>query len=100
MIHAIGPFLLAAGLIGLGIAGVVVRRHSVLVIIAIELILAGGLVLLVASGLVGPQRWSAASVLPLFVITIAAAETVVALSVILALFRHRGRIDLDDGSEQ
>ena len=27
------------------------------------------------------------------------AETVVALAIILTLFRHRRRIDLDDGSE-
>ena len=45
------------------------------------------------------SRWSGASVLPLFVITIAAAETVVALAIVLTLFRHRRRIDLDDGSE-
>ena len=71
----------------------------VMVLIAIELILSGGLVLLVTSGLVGGSRWSGASVLPLFVITIAAAETVVALAIVLTLFRHRRRIDLDDGSE-
>ena len=69
-----------------------------MVLIAIELILAGGLVLLVTSGLVG-EPLVGASVLPLFVITIAAAETVVALAIILTLFRHRRRIDLDDGSE-
>ena len=98
MIHAAGPFVLASGLIGLGIAGALLRRNAILVLVAIELILAGGLVLLVASGLLGPARWSAGSTLPIFVITIAAAETVVALAVILAAFRRRGRVDLDEGS--
>lgn len=32
---------------------------------------------------------------PLFVITIAAAEVVLALAIILALFRTRGSIDMD-----
>jgi len=41
MIHAAGPFVLASGLIGLGIAGVLLRRNAILVLVAIELILAG-----------------------------------------------------------
>lgn len=100
MIHAVGPLVLACGLIGLGVAGVLMRRNAVLVLVAIELMLAGGLVLLVGGDLLRPARWSAGSVLPLFVITIAAAETVVALAVVLEAFRRRGRIDLDDGSPE
>lgn len=98
MIHAALPSVLAAALIGLGVAGVIARRNAVLVLVAIELILSGGLVLLVAAGVGGDTAWAADSVLPLFVITIAAAETVVALAVILALFRQRNRIDMDDRS--
>ena len=45
-----------------------------------------------------PTGWSAGSVLPLFVITIAAAETVVALAIILTAFRQRSRVDLDEPS--
>ena len=97
--HVVGPYVLAALLIGIGITGVLLRRNAVLVLVAIELILSGGLVLLVASALNGIARWSAGSVLPLFVITIAAAETVVALAIILLAFRQRGSIDLDAGGE-
>ena len=102
MIHLVGPVVLAVALIGLGIMGVLTRRHPVMVLIAIELILAGGLVLLVTSGLVGGSRWSGASVLPLFVITIAAAETVVALAIVLTLHRepHALRQELLDGGLQ
>ena len=88
--------LLAAFLFCVGIYGVLVRRNAVLVLIGVELILSGSLVLLVASGSTAPSRWEASSVLPLFVITIAAAEVVVALAVILAAFRHRGSIDMDE----
>lgn len=95
MIHLAGPYIVAALLVGLGVMGVTVRRNAVLLLIGVELILSGSLVLLVASGAASPSRWEASSVLPLFVITIAAAEVVVALAVILAAFRHRGSIDLD-----
>lgn len=98
MIHILGPWLLAAALVGLGVAGIAVRRNAVLLLVGVELVLSGGLVLLVATQAAGADRWAAGSVLPLFVITIAAAEVVVALAVVLAVFRHRGSIDLDERS--
>lgn len=100
MIHLAGPFLLAAVLAGIGTFGVLARRNAVLVLIGVELILNAANVLLVALGSVGADAWQAGSILALFVITIAAAEVVVALAVILALFRLRGDIDLSrPGSE-
>ncbi|WP_404380827.1 NADH-quinone oxidoreductase subunit NuoK [Knoellia locipacati] len=96
MIHLAGPYIVAALLVGLGVMGVLVRRNAVLLLIGVELILSGSLVLLVASGATSPSRWETSSILPLFVITIAAAEVVVALAVILTAFRLRGSIDLDE----
>lgn len=98
MIHLAGPYALAAALVGLGTYGVLARRNAVLVLIGVELILNGATVLLVSLGSVGADRWQGGSVLALFVITIAAAEICVALAVILAVFRHRGRIDLTEAS--
>ncbi|HMM96519.1 NADH-quinone oxidoreductase subunit NuoK [Phycicoccus sp.] len=98
MIHLVGPYLLASALVGLGVAGVAVRRNAVLVLVGVELMLSGGLVLLVTTQAAGADRWAAGSVLPLFTITIAAAEVVVALAVVLAVFRRRGSIDLDEPS--
>jgi NADH-quinone oxidoreductase subunit K len=94
VIHLLGPYLLASVLVGLGVFGITVRRNAVLLLVGIELVLSGGLVLLVATQAAGADRWAAGSVLPLFVITIAAAEVVVALAVILTAFRHRSSIDL------
>ncbi len=94
MIHLAGPYLLAATLVGLGVFGIVVRRNAVLLLVGVELVLSGSLVLLVATQAAGADRWAAGSVLPLFVITIAAAEVVVALAVVLTAFRHRASIDL------
>ncbi|MDF3046002.1 MAG: nuoK [Ornithinibacter sp.] len=98
MIHLTGPYLLAAALVGLGAFGITVRRNAVLLLVGVELVLSGSLVLLVATQATGGDRWAAGSVLPLFVITIAAAEVVVALAVILTAYRHRARIDLAEPS--
>ncbi|MGL5928143.1 MAG: NADH-quinone oxidoreductase subunit NuoK [Dermatophilaceae bacterium] len=98
MIHLAGPYVLAAALIGLGVAGIAVRRNAVLLLVGVELVLSGALVLLVTTQAAGADRWAAGSVIPLFVITVAAAEVVVALAVIMAAFRHRGSIDLDEPS--
>ena len=98
MIHLAGPYLLAASLVGLGVFGIAVRRNAVLLLIGVELVLSGSLVLLVTTQAAAADRWAAGSILPLFVITIAAAEVVVALAVVLSAFRQRDRIDLDEPS--
>ena len=98
MIHLAGPYLLAAALVGIGVFGISVRRNAVLLLVGVELVLSGALVLLVTTQAAAADRWAAGSVLPLFVITIAAAETVVALAVVLAAFRQRSRIDLAERS--
>lgn len=94
MIHVVIPYAVAAALVGLGVVGILGRRHSVLVLIGIELLLSGALVLLVTAGATTGASLSVGSVLSLFVITIAAAEVVVALAVILRVFSLRGSIDL------
>ena len=94
MIHLAGPYLLAAVLAGLGTYGVLARRNAVLVLIGVELVLNAANLLLVSVGAGAGDRWAAGNVLTLFVITIAAAEVVVALAVVLAVYRLRGDIDL------
>ena len=96
MIHLTGPYLLAAVLAGLGAYGVLARRNAVLVLIGVELILNAANLLLVSVAATGGDRWAAGNVLTLFVITIAAAEVVVALAVVLAVYRLRGDVDLTD----
>lgn len=98
MIHLAGPYAVAALLVGIGCFGVLARRNAVLVLIGVELILSGATVLLVATSTAAGDRWSAGNVLTLFVITIAAAEVVVALAVVLLAFRAKGHIDVSLGS--
>jgi NADH-quinone oxidoreductase subunit K len=98
VIHVLGPYILASVLVGIGVYGIVVRRNAVLLLVGVELVLSGTLILFVTAAATGGDNFAAGSVLPLFVITIAAAEVVLALSVILAVFRHQGVLDLDEGS--
>ncbi|MCK0110898.1 NADH-quinone oxidoreductase subunit NuoK [Ornithinimicrobium sp. F0845] len=93
------PLLLAAILAGVGTYGVLARRHAVLMLIGVELMLgAAGLILVTVGqfdiGQVGGDPLASGAVLTLFVITIAAAEIVVALAVVMAMFRTRGDVDL------
>ncbi|MCE0486162.1 NADH-quinone oxidoreductase subunit NuoK [Ornithinimicrobium sediminis] len=88
------PMLLAAVLAGAGVYGVLARRHAVLMLVGVELILAAAGLVLVTTGQVTPDPLASGAVLTLFVITIAAAEIVVALAVVMALYRARGHVDL------
>ena len=86
-------------LVALGLYGMLARRHAVLFLVGAELVLAGGGLLLVTAGALGPDPSWSGQVLTLFVITIAAAEVVVALAVIVAAYRRRGHIDLAEDAE-
>lgn len=97
MIHAWLGYVIAAGLVGIGAYGVLARRNAVLVLVGVELILGGAGVLLVTAGATQALPWATGSVLTLFVITIAAAEIVLALAVVVLAFRTRG-IDVTERS--
>ena len=56
MIHLLLPYAVAAALVGIGTYGVLARRNAVLVLIGIELMLAGAGLLLVMAGAVGGDR--------------------------------------------
>ncbi len=94
--HPVIPYLIAAGLFGLGCYGVLVRRNAVLLLMAVELMLnAVNLVLVTAdTTVVGVPR--AGQVFALFVIVLAAAEIGVGLAVVLQLYRLRHTVTLDD----
>jgi NADH:ubiquinone oxidoreductase subunit K len=90
--------LLGANLFCTGIYGVLTRKHSVLVLMSIELMLAAVNVNLVAFGAFhnnDPGR-VIGQVFALFVLTIAAAEVGVGLAIVLLIYRNMHSADLDD----
>ena len=76
-----------------GIYGVLARKHTVLVLMSIELMLAAVNINLVAFGAL--QNNVAGQVFALFVLTIAAAEVGVGLAIVLLIYRNLKSPDLD-----
>jgi NADH:ubiquinone oxidoreductase subunit K len=86
--------LLSAFLFCTGIYGVLVRKHAVLVLMSIELMLAAVNINLVAFGAF--RNNVIGQVFALFVLTIAAAEVGVGLAIVLLIYRNLNSADLDD----
>lgn len=79
-----------------GTAGVLLRRNALIVLMGIELQLnAGNLALLAFSRALGDQKGHAFAFV---IIALAAAEAAVGLAILVALFRSRQTINLDEAS--
>ena len=89
-----GYLLVAALLFAIGLAGALVRRNAILVLIGIELMLNAANLAFVTFARtlhdIGGQ------VLVFFVLVVAAAEVVVGLGIVVAIFRRRASADADD----
>ncbi len=86
--------LLAATLFCTGMLGVLVRRNALVVFMSIELMLnAANLTFLAAAR----ERLDATGHLAaLFVIAVAAAEAAIGLAIVIAVFRNRGTVNVED----
>jgi NADH-quinone oxidoreductase subunit K len=85
---------LSAVLFTIGVVGVVIRRNPLVIFMSIELMLNAANLALVAFG----QRAGNldGQVVVLFVMAVAAAEVAVGLAIIVAIFRVRRRLSVDD----
>lgn len=92
------PLLLSALLFGIGLYGALARRNAVLSLIGVELMLNAVTLQLVAFDVAAPagRDEHTGQSFALFIIAIAAAEIGLGLAIVLALFRARGTIDVDD----
>ena len=89
--------LLSALLMAIGLFGVVTRKNAVVVLMGLELMLnAANLAFVAFSRHHGNLQ---GQVFTFFVIAVAAAEAAVALSILIALFRLKGSVTLDDAAE-
>lgn len=83
----------SAVLFTIGVVGVLIRRNAIIVFMCIELMLNAVNLSFVAFA----QIYGAAGqVFVFFVMTVAAAEAAVGLAIIIALFRHRPTVDLQN----
>jgi len=98
---ALGLFMFVVGAVG-----VIVRRNPVVVFMCIELMLnAVNLTFLafaryMPSSLPGndAQSWMAGEMMVIFVMAVAAAEVAVGLGIIMAIYRLRNEVDVDEMS--
>ena len=88
--------MLSAGLFMIGVIGVLVRRNIIIIFMSIELILNAVNINLIAyssqvQNLIG-------QVFVVFVIAVAAAEAAVGLGIIIAFYRNKETINIDEMS--
>ena len=86
--------ILAALLFSLGVLGVLVRRNALVVFMCVELMLnASNLTFLAFARDSGTDLGHLPA---LFVIAVAAAEAAIGLAIVIAVFRSRGTVNVDD----
>jgi NADH-quinone oxidoreductase subunit K len=85
--------VLSMMLFSIGAIGVLVRRNALVLLMSVELMLnAANLALIAFSRSLANET---GHVLAIFVMTVAAAEAAVGLALVLAIFRQRGTVDID-----
>ena len=96
----LNDYLIASGLLfAIGLAGVMLRRNIIVIFMCLELMLSAANLSLVAF-----SRFKTVDGLPnyngqmlvFFIITVAAAEVAVGLAIIVALFRTRKTVQVED----
>jgi len=86
--------ILSAVLFALGMVGVLVRRNAILVFMSVELMLNSANLAFVAFARAFQDLGG--QVFVFFVMTVAAAEVAVGLALIVAIFRTKHSIDIDE----
>lgn len=86
--------VISVALFALGLLGVLIRRNTLVVFMCLELMLVASTLALVAF-----SRFNGTmdgNVFVFFILTVAAAEVAVGLAIIVALFRRRQTIQVDE----
>ena len=86
--------LLSAALFMIGVIGVLVRRNIIIIFMSIELILNAVNINLIA--LSHQLQDLAGQVFVVFVIAVAAAEAAVGLGIIIAFYRNKETVNIDE----
>ncbi len=85
---------LAAAIFAIGLAGVLMKRNALIVMMSVELMLnAANLTFLAFARQNGSLSGHAVA---FFVIAVAAAEAAVGLAIVIAIYRTRGEINVDE----
>ncbi len=88
--------IVAAGLFCIGLYGALARRNAVAVLMGVELMLNAVNVNLVAFWRYGAKAQMTGQLFAIFVITVAAAEAAVGLALIIAIYRQRRTVNVEE----
>ncbi|MCH1625154.1 NADH-quinone oxidoreductase subunit NuoK [Fredinandcohnia quinoae] len=88
--------LLALILFCIGLYGVLTKRNTVIVLISAELMLNAANINFVAFSKYGVNPNITGQIFSLFAIAIAAAEVAVGLAILMALYRNRRTVNVDE----
>ncbi len=88
--------ILAADLLSIGLYGALARRNAVGVLMGIELMLNAVNINLVAFWRFGALAEMTGQLFAIFVITVAAAEAAVGLALIIAIYRQRRTVNVEE----
>lgn len=86
----------SSALFFIGAAGVLVRRNAVVILMSVELMLNAANLALVAFSRHLPGDTPRGSVFVIFTFVIAAAEVAVGLGIVLAAYRNRPTVEVDE----
>jgi NADH-quinone oxidoreductase subunit K len=86
--------LLSALLFGIGVAGVLIRRNVIMVLMCLELIFNAANINLVAVSRFRPDMTG--QVFTIFTIAVAAAEVAIGLGLVISMFRNSGTVNVDE----
>ncbi|MCL5289873.1 MAG: NADH-quinone oxidoreductase subunit NuoK [Bacillota bacterium] len=87
---------LSAALFAIGLYGAISRKNAIAVLIAIELMLTAVNINLVAFNKFLTPEAFIGQIFAIFVITVAAAEVGLGLAIVIAIYRNRKSVNLDD----
>jgi len=86
--------LLSAILFAIGVVGVLTRRNAIIIFMCVELMLNSvNLTLVAFSSYLGNSN---GQVLVFFVMAVAAAEAAIGLAIVIALFRNKQTVNIDE----
>lgn len=93
----LGAFIaVSAILFFMGVAGVLIRRNAVVILMCVELMLNATNLALVAFSRRAGLPAQTGSVFVVFVFVVAAAEVAVGLAIVLSAYRNRPTVDVDE----
>ncbi len=88
--------ILAALLFSVGLAGALTRRNAIIVLIGLELMLNAANLNFIAFWRFGPHPEKLMGLMVvLFSIAVAAAEVAIGLALVIAIYRHRRTVQVD-----